>query len=110
MSYSDKQFLELRKDWRLSTSGDPTQEEKADIQRVEMYHHGLRTGLFWIDGTKPRLVIEFLSDGDCSYTGVAKYDDEYLISDYSMHEYYPVIRRPGDWSTPSDIYVWRIRF
>ena len=110
MSYSDKQFLELRKDWRLFTSGDPTQAGKADIQRVEMYHHGLRTGLFWIDGTKPRLVMEFLSAGDCSYTGVVKYGDEYLISDYSMHEYYPEIKRPGDWNTPSDIYVSRVRF
>ena len=110
MSYSDKQFLELQKDWRNFTSGDSTQEGKADIQRVEMYHHGLRTGLFLMDGNRPRLVMEFLSAGDCSYTGVVKYGDEYLISDYSMHEYYPVIRRPGDWNTPSDIYVSRICF
>ena len=109
-SQSDDRFRDLRKDWRLFTSGDPEKEEMADIQRVEMYHHGLRTGLFWIDGTKPRLVMEFLSAGDCSYTGVAKYGDEYLISDYSMHEYYPEIKRPGDWKTPSDIYVWRISF
>ena len=109
-SQSDDRFRDLRKDWRLFTSGDPEKEEKADMQRVEMYHHGLRTGLFWIDGTKPRLVMEFLSAGDCSYTGVAKYGDEYLIRDYSMHEYYPEIKRPGDWKTPSDIYVSRIRF
>ena len=110
MSYSDKQFLDLQKDWRLFTSGDPAKEEKADIKRVEMYHHGLRTGLFLMDGNKPRLLMELLSAGDCSYTGVVQYGNEYVISDYSMHEYYPVIHRPGDWNTPSDIYVWRIRF
>ena len=110
MSYSDKQFLELQKDWRLFTSGDPKQEEKADKQRVEMYHHGLRTGLFLMDGNKPCLLMEFLSAGDCSYTGVVQYGNEYVISDYSMHEYYPEIKRPGDWKTPSDIYLWRIRF
>ena len=110
MSYSDKQFLELQKDWRLFTSGDPTKEGMADIQRVEMYHHGLRTGLFLIDSTRPRLVMELLSAGDCSYTGVVQYGNEYMIRDYSMHEYYPEIKRPGDWNTPSDIYMWRVRF
>jgi len=43
-------------------------------------------------------------------TGVVPYGDEYVISDYSMHEYYPEIRCPGDWNTPNDIYVSRIRF
>jgi hypothetical protein len=63
-----------------------------------------------MDGSRPRLVMELLSAGDSSYTGVVRYGDEYVISDYSMHEYYPPIRRPGDWNTPCDIYVSRIRF
>ncbi len=63
-----------------------------------------------MDGTRPRLLMELLSAGDCSYTGVVEYGDEYLISDYSMHEYYQLIDRPGDWNTPSDIYMWKIRF
>ncbi|MBE9509383.1 MAG: hypothetical protein IMY71_00780, partial [Bacteroidetes bacterium] len=110
MSQTDDRFRELMKDWRNFTSGIESKEEKADIARVVEYHHGLRTGLFLIDGNKPRLLMEFLSAGDCSYTGVVQYGDEYLISDYSMHEYYPEIKRPGDWNTPSDIYISRIRF
>ena len=100
----------MRKDWNAFTSGDDAEMGKADPVRVEAYHHGLRTGIFMIDGTRPRLVMELLSAGDSSYSGVVEYGDEYFISDYSMHEYYPVIRKPGDWKTPSDIYVSRIRF
>ena len=110
MSYSDEVFRDLQQDWRWFTSGDPAEEKKADISRVEKYHHGLRTGIFWMDGNRPRLLAELLSAGDCSYTGVVKYGNEYLISDYSMHEYYPGIKHPGDWNTPSDIYVWKIHF
>ena len=110
MSQTDDRFRELMKDWRNFTSGIESKEEKADIARVEEYHHGLRTGLFLMDGNKPRLLMEFLSAGDCSYTGVVQYGNEYVISDYSMHEYYPEIKRPGDWNTPSDIYLSRIRF
>jgi len=84
--------------------------DKADPARVEEYHHGLRTGIFVIDGTRPRLVMELLSAGDSSYPGVVEYGNEYVISDYSMHEYYPVIRKPGDWETAVDIYISRIRF
>ncbi|MCD6347497.1 MAG: hypothetical protein J7L96_08780 [Bacteroidales bacterium] len=109
-SQSDEGFRDLRKDWNAFTSGDDDEMEKADPARVEAYHHGLRTGVFVIDGTRPRLVMELLSAGDSSYPGVVKFGDEYLISDYSMHEYYPYIRRPGDWNTPCDIYVSRIRF
>ena len=98
------------KDWGKFNSGNPIEVEKVDRSRIEEYHHGLRTGMFMIDGTKPRLVVELLSAGDCSYTGVVQYGGEYVISDYSMHEYYPKIRRSGDWATPSDIYMWRIRF
>ncbi|HDG98310.1 MAG TPA: hypothetical protein ENG73_09110 [Desulfobacterales bacterium] len=56
------------------------------------------------------LQMELLSAGDSSYTGVVQYGNEYVISDYSMHEYYPEIKRPGDWNTPCDIYLSRIRF
>ena len=65
------------KDWRYFTSGKPTEEEKADKSRVEEYHHGLRTGLFLMDGTRPRLLMELLSASDCSYTGVVEYGDEF---------------------------------
>ena len=106
----DARWRELMKDWGKFNSGNPIEVEKVDRSRIEEYHHGLRTGMFMIDGTKPRLVVELLSAGDCSYTGVVQYGGEYVISDYSMHEYYPKIRRSGDWATPSDIYMWRIRF
>jgi len=109
-SQSDERFRDLRKDWNAFRSGDDTEMDKADPARVEEYHHGLRTGIFMIDGTRPRLVMELLSAGDSSYPGVVEYGDEYVISDYSMHEYYPVIRKPGDWQTPCDIYVSRVRF
>ncbi|MEA1878053.1 MAG: GDSL-type esterase/lipase family protein, partial [Bacteroidota bacterium] len=109
-SQSDDGFRDLRKDWNAFTSGDDAEMEKADPARVEAYHHGLRTGVFVIDGTRPRLLMELLSAGDSSYPGVVKYGNEYLISDYSMHEYYPYINNPGDWNTPCDIYVSRIRF
>lgn len=109
-SQSDDGFRDLRKDWNAFNSGDDARMDKADPARVEAYHHGLRTGIFVIDGVRPRLVIELLSAGDSSYSGVVQYGDEYVISDYSMHEYYPVIRKPGDWKTPSDIYVSRVRF
>jgi hypothetical protein len=109
-SQSDERFRELRKDWAMFTSGRASDAAKADIKRVEEYHHGLRSGLFVLDGLKPRLVMEFLSAGDSSYTGVVQYGGEYVFSDYSMHEHYRPIRRPGDWNTPSDIYVIKIRF
>ena len=106
----DDRWRGLMKDWGKFNSGNPIEVEKVDCSRIEEYHHGLRTGMFMMDGTKPRLVMEFLSAGDCSYTGVVQYGEEYVISDYSMHEYYPKIRRSGDWATPSDIYVYRVRF
>jgi hypothetical protein len=109
-SQSDEGFRELREDWRLFTSGLDSDADRADAKRVEEYHHGLRTGLFVLDKNTPRLVMEFLSAGDSSYTGVVQYGNEYVFSDYSMHEHYKPIRRPGDWNTPSDIYVLRIRF
>ena len=109
-SQSDDGFRDLRKDWNAFNSGDDARMDKADPARVEAYHHGLRTGVFVIDGTRPRLVMELLSAGDSSYPGVVEYGDEYVISDYSMHEYYPVIRKPGDWNTPCDIYVSRVSF
>ena len=109
-SQSDERFRDLKKDWNAFNSSGDDEMDKVDPARVEEYHHGLRTGIFVIDGTLPRLVMELLSAGDSSYSGVVEYGDEYVISDYSMHEYYPVIRKPGDWKTPSDIYVSRIRF
>jgi hypothetical protein len=109
-SQSDERFRALREDWQKFTSDDNAEAAGADPARVEEYHHGLRTGVFVMDGTRPRLVMELLSAGDSSYTGAVQYGDEYLISDYSMHEYYPEIKRPEDWSTPCDIYVSRIRF
>ena len=107
---SDEGFRELEKDWKKFTQGTTEEVFEVDPARVEEYHHGLRTGVFVMDGTKPRLVMELLSAGDSSYTGVVQYGDEFVISDYSMHEYYPEIKRPGDWETPCDIYVSRIRF
>jgi len=107
---SDERFRELEKDWHKFTQGTAAESAQVDPARVEEYHHGLRTGIFVMDGTRPRLVMELLSAGDSSYTGVVQYGDEYVISDYSMHEYYPEIKRPGDWETPCDIYVSRIRF
>ena len=109
-SQSDERFRELQEDWRKFTQGTGSEVAEVDPTRVEEYHHGLRTGIFVMDGTRPRLVMELLSAGDSSYTGVVPYGDEYVISDYSMHEYYPEIKRPGDWNTPCDIYVSRIRF
>ena len=106
-SQSDQRFRELRIDWDKFTHGAGG---KTDPARVEEYHHGLRTGIFVMDGTRPRLIMELLSAGDSSYTGAVQYGDEVVISDYSMHEYYPKISRPGDWNTPCDIYVSRIRF
>ncbi len=107
---SDEGFRELEKDWKKFTQGTTEEAFEVDPARVEAYHHGLRTGIFVMDGTRPRLVMELLSAGDSSYTGVVQYGDEYVISDYSMHEYYPKIEHPGDWETPCDIYVSRIRF
>ncbi|MEA3477030.1 MAG: GDSL-type esterase/lipase family protein [Bacteroidota bacterium] len=119
-SQGDDRFRELQGDWKKFTNyvqqpdeeGYKTVAEAAGIDpaRIEEYHHGLRTGIFFIEGARLRLVMELLSAGDSSYPGVVKYGDEYVISDYSMHEYYPVIRKPGDWETPSDIYVSRVRF
>ena len=109
-SQSDEGFRELRRDWNAFNYDTEGESVKADPARVEAYHHGLRTGVFVMDGARPRLVMELLSAGDSSYTGVVQYGDEYVISDYSMHEYYPEIKRPGDWNTPNDIYVLRIRF
>ena len=119
-SQSDDRFRELQGDWRKfckyvqkpDKEGSQTVAEATgvDLARIEEYHHGLRTGIFVIDGTRPRLVMELLSAGDSSYPGVAEYGDEYVISDYSMHEYYPEIKRPHDWRTPADIYISRIRF
>ncbi|MEA3477029.1 MAG: GDSL-type esterase/lipase family protein [Bacteroidota bacterium] len=109
-SQSDEGFKDLRKDWNAFNSGDNAKMDKADPARVEEYHHGLRSGVFVIKDAKPRLVMELLSVGDSGYSGVVEYGNEYVISDYSMHEYYPEIKRPGDWNTPSDIYISRIRF
>lgn len=119
-SQSDERFRELQVDWRKFTryvqqpdeEGSQTVAEATGVDPawIEEYHHGLRTGIFVVDGTRPRLVMELLSAGDSSYPGVVQYGDEYLISDYSMHEYYPEIKRPGDWRTPCDIYISRIRF
>ncbi len=109
-SQSDKRFMELRDDTSTFCRGTPEEVAKVDPARVEEYHHGLRTGVFVMDGTRPRLVMELLSAGDSSYVGVVQYGDEFVISDYSMHEYYPEIQRPGDWETPCDIYLSRIRF
>ncbi len=119
-SQSDDRFRELKSDWskfceyvqKPDEEGYETSAVSSDIDpvRIEEYHHGLRTGVFVMDGTRPRLVMELLSAGDSSYTGVVQYGNEYVISDYSMHEYYPEIKRPGDWETPSDIYISRIRF
>ncbi len=109
-SQSDKRFRELQDDTRTFCRGTPEEAEKVDPARVEEYHHGLRTGVFVMDGTRPRLVMELLSAGDSSYTGAVQCGDETVISDYSMHEYYPEIKRPEDWRTPCDIYVSRIRF
>jgi lysophospholipase L1-like esterase len=109
-SQSDERFRELRADWNAFNYGAESESLHVDPARIEAYHHGLRTGIFVMDGARPRLVMELLSGGDCGYPGVAQYGDEILISDYSMHEYYPRIERPGDWNTPCDIYVSRIRF
>ena len=109
-SQSDEGFRELRRDWNAFSAAGEGDSVQVDTARVEAYHHGLRTGVFVMDGTRPRLVMELLSAGDSSYTGAVQYGDETLISDYSMHEYYPEIKRPGDWQTPCDIYVSRIRF
>jgi lysophospholipase L1-like esterase len=119
-SQSDERFRELRADWQKFSSyvqqpdeeGYKTVAEAAGVDpaRIEEYHHGLRTGVFVMDGTRPRLVMELLSAGDSSYVGVVPYGDEFVISDYSMHEYYPEIKSPGDWQTPCDIYLSRIRF
>ena len=109
-SQSDDRFRDLRKDWNAFNYGGGDKMDQADPARVEEYHHGLRTGVFVIDGTRPRLVMELLSAGDSSYPGVVEYKGEYVISDYSMHEYYPEIKRPGDWETAVDIYISRIRF
>ena len=119
-SQGDDRFRELQGDWKKFTNyvqqsdeeGYKTVAEAAGIDpaRIEEYHHGLRTGILFIDGTRLRLVMELLSAGDSSYPGVVEYGDEYVISDYSMHEYYPVIRKPGDWESPSDIYISRVKF
>ena len=108
-AYPHQEFTELTREFGKFGRGGPEAAE-VDPARVEKYHHGLRTGMFLMDGTRPRLVMELLSAGDSSYTGVVQYGDEYVISDYSMHEYYPEIKHPGDWETPCDIYVSRIRF
>ena len=119
-SQSDERFRELVADWQKFCQYVQQPDEEGyqsvaegtgmDPARIEEYHHGLRTGIFVMDGTQPRLVMELLSAGDSSYTGVVQYGDETVISDYSMHEYYPEIMRPGDWETPCDIYLSRIRF
>ena len=119
-SHSDDRFRELQSDWKKFTQYVQKPDEEGyqtvadaagvDPARIEEYHHGLRTGVFMMDGTRPRLVMELLSAGDSSYSGVVKDGDEYVISDYSMHEYYPVIRKPGDWETPCDIYLSRVIF
>ncbi|OPX32632.1 MAG: hypothetical protein B1H40_02145 [Candidatus Latescibacteria bacterium 4484_181] len=109
-SQSDERFRELQEDWRKFTQGTAFEVAQIDQTRVEEFHHGLRTGIFLIEDTRPRLIMELLSAGDSSYTGVVQYGNEYVVSDYSMHEYYPEIKRPGDWNTPCDIYLSRIRF
>ena len=108
-AYPYEEFVQLGKETGKFARGGP-EAAGVDPARVEKYHHGLRTGIFVMDGTRPRLVMELLSAGDSSYTGAVQYGDETVISDYSMHEYYPEIKRPEDWQTPCDIYVSRIRF
>ena len=108
-AYPHEEFTELGRAFGQFGRGEPGAEE-VDLEQVEKYHHGLRTGIFVMDGTRARQVAELLSAGDSSYTGVVQYGDEIVLSDYSMHEVYPKIRCPGDWNTPSDIYVSRIRF
>ena len=85
-------------------------EPDGDKALAEQYHHGLRTGIFVMDGTRARQVAELLSAGDSSYPGVVRYGERYFISDYSMHEHYRPVESGDSWKTPSDIYVWRIRF
>ncbi|RLE59390.1 MAG: hypothetical protein DRJ35_05890 [Thermoprotei archaeon] len=107
--YSHDEFAVLTKEFGTFGKGGP-EAEKIDPARVEHYHHGLHTGIFLLDGKRPRLIMELLSAGDSSYTGVVRYEREYVIIDYTMHEYYRPICRPGDWETPCDIYMSRIRF
>jgi hypothetical protein len=108
-AYPHQEFTQLTKGFGKFGRGGPESED-VDLERVEKYHHGLRTGIFVMDGSQARQVAELLSAGDSSYTGVVQYGNEYVISDYSMHEYYRPIRHPEDWNTPCDIYVSRIRF
>ncbi len=105
-AYPHEEFPVLTRMYSRFGQGDPD----VDPALVEKYHHGLRTGIFVMDeNMKARQVAELLSAGDSSYPGVVRHGDEYLISDYSMHEYYPPIRKPGDWETPADIYLSRVR-
>ncbi|MCD6519588.1 MAG: hypothetical protein J7M05_06670 [Anaerolineae bacterium] len=104
-AYPHEEFTALTKLYSEFSQGNT----KIDPALIEKYHHGLRTGIFVLDGFRARQVAELLSAGDSSYPGVVRYGEEYLISDYSMHEYYPPILKPGDWTTPADIYISRIR-
>jgi len=80
-SQSDERFRELQEDWRKFTQGTAFEVAQIDPTRVEEFHHGLRTGIFVMDGARPRLVMELLSAGDSSYTGVVQYGNEYVVSD-----------------------------
>ena len=104
-AYPHDQFDLLGREFSKVGQGQPD----GDLALAEKYHHGLRTGIFVMDHTRARQVAELLSAGDSSYPGVVRYGEEYLISDYSMHEYYRPIRSGESWKTPSDIYVWRMR-
>jgi hypothetical protein len=104
-AYPDEEFPALTREFSKFCQQKPD----ANPTLTEKYHHGLRTGVFVMDGTRARQVAELLSAGDSSYPGVVQYGREYLISDYSMHEYYRPVKSNTSWITPADIYVWRIR-
>ncbi len=81
-SQSDERFRELYADWQKFTNYVQQPDEEGyqtvadaagvDPARIEEYHHGLRTGVFVMDGARPRVVMELLSAGDSSYTGVVQ--------------------------------------
>jgi len=108
MSQSDKEWRKLREDWTKFAKHTPGWDD-VDPARIEEYHQGLRTGIFLMDGVRPRLVMELLSGGDNGYAGVIQYGEEYVISNYSMHEHYRAIHHLADLHMPADIYISGIR-
>jgi lysophospholipase L1-like esterase len=105
-AYPEDQFDILGREFSKVGQNKPDGDRAA----AEKYHHGLRTGIFVMDGTRARQVAELLSAGDSSYCGAVQYGCDHLISDYSMHEYYRPVKDGTSWITPCDIYVSRIRF